>query len=225
MNTEIIKSENEVTIFDNGQAYISQRKLAELTTVNRSTIQSFIKNHPDNFDTKQGVSSELALKVIQNYAFKNNKVCQDLLSKISLAGMKAYLYHLAGYEMKAEKPKPKSALELARENARLALEQVELLEELEATKEKLEHKTIQLDESMEWLSIKRIAKINGCTWKDLSWRKLKAHGLTIGKPPIKRFDANYGQVNTYHISSWRYCYPDLIYPATNDSDIPLLKND
>ena len=88
--------------------------------------------------------------------------------------------------------KPKTRLELA-------IEQVKLIKELEATQLKLEKKSIKLDESMEWMSIKRIAKINGVTWQSLSWQKLKAHGLATNKPPQKKFDANYGTVNTDHV--------------------------
>ena len=76
------------------------------------------------------------------------------------------------------------------------------------TKLELEDKTIQLDESKEWFSIKRVAKHNDMNWRELSWRKLKATGL----PTKHIFDANYGKVNAYHIDAWEAIYPELELP-------------
>ncbi len=183
-------------------------------------ISQYVKKTRDtlNLNEINQMDADSLELVIAHYAFDSQRPTIKAIASYRLlakAGAKAYIYHQAGYSLSAKKAEPKTALELARE-------QVLLLEELEEVKGKLEHKAIQLDESMEWLSIKRIAKINGCSWKDVSWRKLKAHGVGIDKPPVKRFDANYGQVNTYHVSSWENCYPELMYPATNDSDLPLL---
>lgn len=62
----------------------------------------------------------------------------------------------------------------------------------------LEDKTRQLDESKEWYTIKRYAKLNNLNWRKINWRALKAIACEHGYEIRKIFDANYGQVNIYH---------------------------
>lgn len=66
----------------------------------------------------------------------------------------------------------------------------------------------QLDVSKDWYSIKRVAALNGVSWKTFKWRKLKATGERLGYEVKKVFDANYGEVNTYHKDVWAAVYPD-----------------
>lgn len=65
----------------------------------------------------------------------------------------------------------------------------------------------QLDTSKDWYSIKRVAALNGVSWKRFDWRKLKNVGKEMGYEVKKIFDANYGEVNTYHKSVWEKAYP------------------
>lgn len=65
----------------------------------------------------------------------------------------------------------------------------------------------QLDTSKEWYSIKRVAALNGVSWKKFDWRKLKRVGESMGYEVKKIFDANYGEVNTYHRLVWEDVYP------------------
>jgi phage regulator Rha-like protein len=76
----------------------------------------------------------------------------------------------------------------------------------------LEAITAQLDESIEWYSIKRVAAKNNKSWKEYSYYDLKRKSFIIGKPPKKIFDANYGDVNTYHVDAWMEEYPADMYP-------------
>ena len=66
----------------------------------------------------------------------------------------------------------------------------------------------QLDTSKEWYSIKRVASLNGVSWKTFDWRRLKDIGLSMGYEVKKIFDANYGEVNTYHKNVWEVAYPE-----------------
>lgn len=66
-----------------------------------------------------------------------------------------------------------------------------------------------MDYSKEWYSIKRVAKLNGISWKSISWRKLKQASADSGLGIKKIFDANYGEVNTYHVKAWEAAYPEL----------------
>ena len=65
----------------------------------------------------------------------------------------------------------------------------------------------QLDTSKDWYSIKRVAALNGVSWKKFEWRKLKQIGEQMGYEVKKIFDANYGEVNTYHRAVWEKAYP------------------
>ena len=62
----------------------------------------------------------------------------------------------------------------------------------------IEDKTQQLDESKEWFSIKRWAKLHRRNWRSYSWRKLKAVSYELGYEVKKIFDGNYDEVNIYH---------------------------
>lgn len=66
----------------------------------------------------------------------------------------------------------------------------------------------QLDMSKDWYSIKRVAAMNGVDWKTFDWRILKEKGLQMGYSVKKIFDANYGEVNTYHREVWEAVYPE-----------------
>ena len=50
--------------------------------------------------------------------------------------------------------------------------------------------------------------MNGVDWKIFNWRKLKEVGLEMGYEVKKIFDANYGEVNTYHKEVWEQVYPE-----------------
>ncbi len=84
-------------------------------------------------------------------------------------------------------------------------DEVERRQIVEQEKEKLQ---IELDYSKDWFSIKRVAKMNNVDWKIFDWHKLKSVGLQMGYKVKKIFDANYGEVNTYHREVWEAAYPD-----------------
>lgn len=65
----------------------------------------------------------------------------------------------------------------------------------------------ELDYSKDWYSIKRVAAMNGVDWKSFDWRKLKRKSIQLGYGVKKIFDANYGEMNTYHREVWEATYP------------------
>lgn len=75
----------------------------------------------------------------------------------------------------------------------------------ETEKKRLE---TELDRSKEWYTIKRVAALNSVDWKIFGWRKLKQASHAVGIPSRKIFDANYGEVNVYHVKAWEHAYPD-----------------
>ncbi len=62
---------------------------------------------------------------------------------------------------------------------------------------------IALDESKEWATVKRVEMR---TSERYDWRKLKRISFDLRIPPRKVFDANYGQVNSYHRNVWLEAY-------------------
>lgn len=86
---------------------------------------------------------------------------------------------------------------------------ITLLTEYKQEKQERERLQAELDYSKEWYSIKRVAKINDISWKSISWRKLKQASVDLGIGVKKIFDANYGEVNTYHVKAWEIAYPEL----------------
>lgn len=81
-----------------------------------------------------------------------------------------------------------------------------LADEVEAKEQiqyQFEQKTEQLDESKEWYSIKRWAKEHNMNWRCINWRRMKALSYGLGYEIKKIFDANYGQVNIYHINVFK----------------------
>ena len=85
---------------------------------------------------------------------------------------------------------------------------LEALKALVAAEEAKEELQAQLDVSKDWYSIKRVAAMNGVDWKTFTWRKLKEKSIELGYGIKKIFDANYGEVNTYHRDAWEAAYPD-----------------
>lgn len=89
-----------------------------------------------------------------------------------------------------------------------------LADEVEAKEQiqyQLEQKTEQLDESKEWYSIKRWAKEHNMNWRSINWRRMKALSYGLGYEIKKIFDANYGQVNIYHINVFKTYFKFLTY--------------
>lgn len=84
---------------------------------------------------------------------------------------------------------------------------IEALEELIQSEKQKEQLRLELDRSKDWYSIKRVAALNGVDWRTFDWRKLKSTGLEMGYEVKKIFDANYGEVNTYHRDVWEAVYP------------------
>ncbi len=90
------------------------------------------------------------------------------------------------------------------ENPDFGIELLSKLKEERAEKERLQQ---ELDQSKDWYSIKRVAALNGVSWKTFDWRRLKDTGAQMGYRVKKIFDANYGEVNTYHKKVWEKAYP------------------
>lgn len=86
---------------------------------------------------------------------------------------------------------------------------IELLKTIKEERLATEQLRVELDQSKEWYTIKRVAELNDVSWKNFSWRKLKEVSADLGYEVKKIFDANYGHVNVYHVKVWKRVYPNL----------------
>jgi prophage antirepressor-like protein len=95
------------------------------------------------------------------------------------------------------------------------IQALEALIETEREKERLSLRNadlqIELDKSKEYYTIKRVASMNGISWKSFDWRALKNTSRAMEREVRKIFDANYEKVNAYHVAVWRHEYPELRY--------------
>ena len=217
------KNTTDFTVLNSGEAYISRNKAAAILGVTKQAIGQRVSALHPNYYNNQPLTAEMLQQLDTYYAFDAGRYCtgeaQQLAKLLMKAGAKAYIYHEAGYVISATPtPPPQPALPdfsnpataaraWADKHEALQLEtdaHTETKVELHSTVLALEDKTIQLDESSEYYSVKRVAALNGKTWKDYSWIKLKATGIM----PVKIFDANYGEVNAYHTLAWTTAYPD-----------------
>lgn len=79
---------------------------------------------------------------------------------------------------------------------------------INSQQQKIDSLQIELDQSKEWYSIKRMEMLNPD--KTFNWRTLKAESEKMGIERKDVFDANYGEVKAYHKSVWESLYFDSI---------------
>ena len=68
-----------------------------------------------------------------------------------------------------------------------------------------------LDKSEEFLSIRRVAELNGLAASEIDWHKLKRETKKANLGVEHVFASEFGRVNAYHISAWKVAYPDFRY--------------
>jgi phage anti-repressor protein len=129
-------------------------------------------------------------------------------------GKEVRKYFLECEQSLKELTRPKTALELAKEQVKL-LEAIEIKDRMIALlQEDNERQAEAIDELFEYSSIIRIAKFNGCAETKFSWHQLKAAsqalGVEIKKVPCPRFVTK----NLYSHDAWRLAYPDYKLPET-----------
>ena len=86
---------------------------------------------------------------------------------------------------------------------------IALLQKYKELKQENERMRARLNYSKERYSIRRVVQLNGIPRESVDWRKLKQVSTDLGIGVKKIFDANYGEVNTYHIKAWEIAYPEL----------------
>jgi hypothetical protein len=202
-----------------GKAYASIRAASRMLEAPESTIRLALKGAQDYGVVNAEIQTPGGLQGAQLYSsdvvFKLAiKYHPELAVKMGSAGANVYMLKLAGYSIAAQEIKPKTALELAKEQVKL-LEQLELQAiQIQQLEEETGRQAEIIDELFDYSSIVRIAKYNQCSEKAFSWRKLKAAstvlGLEIKQAPCPR----YGTKNLYSHDAWRFAYPGYRMPET-----------
>jgi hypothetical protein len=149
--------------------------------------------------------------VVFSLAIKFNPA---LAEKMGSAGANVFMLGMAGYQIEISPSRPKTALELAREQVQLH-EQLELQQrQIELLEADNQRQSEAIDELFEYSSIIRVAKFNGCSEKAFSWSRLKAASQALNeeikKVPCPRFVTK----NLYSHNAWRFAYPGYRLPET-----------
>lgn len=200
---------NEVT----GEATISNRKLGELIGVPESSLRRYFGAL--NIVITQGVTSQNASKAAHHFATKGNTEAQSFLDKIGDAGMKAFIYHEAGYTIQAVHMQPKSPIELAQENVAQAQAMLELIVNQERMKlelvmkqEIIDRKLIVTNENPDYKTVSTVRKLDPDGVYD--GNALTRKRIELGLPHSQLYAPDgYPTVNTYHVDVWNATYPHL----------------
>ena len=204
-----------------GETNLSIRGLATLCGVQDTSIirgaafnskKLAEKLEPYGFEptalVENGFDAKASWLVIEYFAY-------DSKAKADQAKQIARTFGAIGIMTTFEKlSRPKTALELAREQVKL-LERMELLEAekalLEADNKEL---ATAVDELFEYSSIIRVAKFNRICEKNFKWQTLKAAsvklGLEVKRVPCPRFEYKL----LYSHQAWRLAYPNARLPET-----------
>ena len=207
----------EVTINTlTGEAYMSQRKLAEKLSVPKSTVYNWLTGYIKSYtgavkpDTKQGLSIEIVAEAVQYFALDYSTPTQeakDLLRQINKAGVKAWLYHEAGYVVSASPVKP-MALPQDYVSALRALadeteQRILLLSENQ-------EKHIETDSSNDYFTVRKVKTLNQGMKLDGKLLVKRSEELEVIVKQV--FDLYEQKVNSYHKDIWLDVYPDAILP-------------
>lgn len=196
-----------------GEAFVSQRKAAELLGVSQSAISQFSLSR--NYDVKEGLSSEIFSFLVTHYALDSKAAtpeAKEILRKVSAAGTKAFLYHEAGYNVGVTQIAMPTDLVSA---LRLYADTLELNAKMDATVRQqmgvIEDQNVLMDTSKQWFTISRVKPLNPTM--TFSGTKLTQESIEHGVP-YKSLYAPYNMntPNTYREDIWRLVYPEVILP-------------
>lgn len=144
----MLRSE-DFTIMENGEAYISQKKLAEKCGIERTALTKAISRKASfvtgwNLNEINQIHADSIPLVTGYYAQQGYKEAAQFLMEIAKAGARAWVYHEAGYTFNVvEKSEPMDELTILERSIRQIREQRERLTAVEKT---VEDQAVQLEE-------------------------------------------------------------------------------
>lgn len=206
-----------------GEAFISQRKTAELTGVPRTTIRDWLKADQEKSDNQKcpptytvNENNQLDAKSLQKLVLsahlKGYEKCADLVEKLMEAGATAFICHMAGVHLqpKADPTLPQSHIEAVRAYL-ITLETVEAQEKRLGIQQKvIDHKNIKTDCSDTHFTIKRVRALN--QGMKIDPKILLRVCETLGNGVETVYDHYDQTINQYSREVWEEAYPDAILP-------------
>lgn len=207
-----------------GEAFISQRKAAELTGIPRQTLQDWLKADREkalneNIQPlyKVNENNQLDAKSLQKLVLsgigKGYEKCTELLEKLMEAGATAFIYHQAGIKLQPviDPTLPQTHIDAVRAYLR-TLEVVEAQsKQLGIQAEVIQHKQVITNDSEDWFPILEIKTLNPNM--TFNGSRLTRESIEQGLEPQTLY-STYGvnSPNTYHRTVWNIVYPDAVLP-------------
>lgn len=204
----------ELLVFNsNGKNVVDSRDVAEMTGKSHAHLMRDISGYAqilcNSTESNFGLSDFFIPHTYKDSTGRTlpcylltKKGCDMVANKMT--GEKGVLF-TAAYVTAFERMREK----ITSENAVLPRDYPSALRALADAEEKRMALETELDRSKEWYSIKRVAHLNGVSYKVFDWRRLKLESQRQGYGVKKIFDANYGEVNTYHVNVWETVYPNM----------------
>lgn len=125
MNNLAKRNNNDFTVLENGDAFISQRKAAELLGVSHTTIQNWVNIATLNVNKNKQLSHDSLLEVATRACAIGKPEAIKFTLTLAKAGAKAYIYHQAGYTLEAKNQPEFNIPKTLPEALRLAADQQE----------------------------------------------------------------------------------------------------
>ena len=206
-----------------GEAFISQRKTAEITGVPRGTIQGWLeidkreaaaKNMPATYNVNENnqLDAKSLQKLVLSAHLKGYEKCADLMEKLMEAGATAFICHMAGVTLQptVNTALPQTHIEAVRAYL-ITLETVEAQEKRLGIQQKvIDHKNIKTDSSDTHFTIKRIRSLN--QGMKIDPKILLKVCETLGNGVETVYDHYDQAINQYSREVWEEAYPDAILP-------------
>ena len=203
-------SDLEVTINTlTGAASITRVGLARRLNVPTQTLKDYL-NRRGKTQQNQSLDTDSVLDAVAYFAHNAQNPTQeakDLLTAISRAGVRAWLYHEAGYVVSASPIKhvalPEDYVSALRALADKEEQRVLLMAENQ-------EKHIETDSSETYFTVRKARSLNPTMKLD---GKLLVKRSEQQKILVKQvFDLYDQEVNSYHRDVWLDVYPDVILP-------------
>ena len=203
---------------ETGEAFISQRKTAELTGIPRTTIRDWLeadaKSVPPTYTVNENnqLDAKSLQKLVLSAHVKGYEKCADLVEKLMEAGATAFICHMAGVTLQptVNTALPQTHIEAVRAYL-ITLETVEAQEKRLGIQQKvIDHKNIKTDSSYTHFTIKRIRALN--QGMKIDPKILLRVCETLGNGVETVYDHYDQAINQYSREVWEEAYPDAILP-------------
>ena len=187
---------------DKGQKVVSARELYEFLEVTERFSNWFERQLQYGFIENQDFTSVKVLTVVNNGATRELQdfaLILDCAKEIAMVQRSEKGKQARQYFIQCEK----QLIEI-KQTPQLPTTYLEALTKLVETETQKQNLQIELDEHKAWYSVKRVCLLGHFKSSEakILWRKLKQYSIKHNYQIQSIFDANYGEVKTYHKDVW-----------------------